>query len=118
MVAERAARHPGATAVIAGDTQLTYRELDQSANRLARHLVDLGAGPETLIGVCLERGADAVRSLLAIMKAGSGYLPLDPSLPPARLAQSCARTRPLAVLTAGTRIAGARLVALGDLTAG
>jgi amino acid adenylation domain-containing protein/thioester reductase-like protein len=116
IVAERASYQPGATAVIAGDTQLTYRELDQSANRLARHLAGLGAGPETLIGVCLERGADAVRSLLAIMKAGSGYLPLDPSLPPARLARICARARPLVVLTEDTRIAGAALLALSDLT--
>ena len=101
IVAEQARYQPGATAVIAGDTQLTYRELDQSANRLARYLAGLGAGPETLIGVCLERGADAVRSLLAIMKAGSVYLPLDPSLPPARLDRICARTRPLAVLADG-----------------
>jgi amino acid adenylation domain-containing protein/thioester reductase-like protein len=118
MIAGQAARRPGATAVIAADARLTYRELDQSANRLARYLADLGAGPETLIGVCLERGADAVRGLLAIMKAGSGYLPLDPSLPPARLARICARTRPLAVLTAGTRIAGATMLAVSDLTVG
>jgi amino acid adenylation domain-containing protein/thioester reductase-like protein len=117
-VAEQARRRPGAIAVIAGDTRLTYRELDQSASRLARQLADLGAGPETLVGVCLERGADAVRGLLAVMKAGSGYLPLDPSLPPARLARICARTRPLAVLTAGTRISGAAMLPLGDLTAG
>ena len=87
--AEQAARRPGATAVIAAGTQLTYRELDESANRLARRLIDMGAGPETLIGVHAERGIDAIRGLLAIMKAGSGYLPLDPSLPPARLARIC-----------------------------
>jgi amino acid adenylation domain-containing protein/thioester reductase-like protein len=118
MVAGQAARQPDATAVIAGDTRLTYRELDESANRLARYLTDLGAGPETLVGVCLERGAGAVRSMLAIMKAGSGYLPLDPSLPPARLALMCEQARPLAVLTAGTRIAGTRLLGPGDLAAG
>ena len=72
MVAGQARRRPGATAVIAGQTRLTYGELDQSANQLARYLTELGAGPGTLIGVCLERGAEAVRSLLAIMKAGSG----------------------------------------------
>ena len=80
-VAEQARRRPGATAVVAGDAQLTYGELDQSANRLARYLTSLGAGPETLVGVCLERGAEAIRGLLAIMKTGGGYLPLDPSLP-------------------------------------
>ena len=93
-VAEQARRRPGATAVIAGDARLTYGELDQSANRLARYLTALGAGPETLVGVCLERGAEAIRGLLAIMKAGSGYLPLDPSLPPARLALTCEQARP------------------------
>jgi non-ribosomal peptide synthetase component F len=117
-VAGQAARRPGATAVIAGDTRLTYGELDQSANRLARYLTGLGAAPETLIGVCLERGAEAVRSLLAIMKTGSGYLPLDPALPPARLDRICALARPLAVLTAGTQIPGVRLLSLGDLAAG
>jgi amino acid adenylation domain-containing protein/thioester reductase-like protein len=116
MIAGQAARRPGATAVIAADARLTYRELDQAANRLARSLTELGAGPEALIGVCLERGAETVRSLLAIMKAGCGYLPLDPSLPPARLARICEQTRPLAVLTAGTRISGVRLLVPGELT--
>jgi non-ribosomal peptide synthetase component F len=55
--AEQASRRPGAAAVIAAGTRLTYGELDSSANRLARCLVDLGAGPETLIGVHAERGA-------------------------------------------------------------
>jgi len=123
-VAEQARRRPGATAVVAGDARLTYGELDQSANRLARYLTALGAGPETLVGVCLERGAEAIRALLAIMKAGSGYLPLDPSLPPSRLALTCALARPLAVLTAATPIpgvsgiSGARLLGPDDLAAG
>jgi amino acid adenylation domain-containing protein/thioester reductase-like protein len=118
IIAGQAARWPDAIAVVAGGTRLTYRELDQSANRLARYLTGLGAGPETLVGVCLERGAEAVRALLAIMKTGSGYLPLDPALPPARLTRLCEQTRPLAVLTAGTRIAGARLLTPEDLAAG
>lgn len=80
-MAEQARRRPGATAVVAGAARLTYGELDQSANRLARYLTSLGAGPETLVGMCLERGVEAIRALLAIMKAGSGYLSLDPSLP-------------------------------------
>ena len=119
--AEQAARRPGAVAVIAAGTQLTYGELDESANRLARCLLDLGAGPETLIGVHAERGADSIRSLLAIMKAGSGYLPLDPSLPPARLARICAEASPIAILT--DRPAekpfprGTRVLALSELAA-
>ncbi len=98
LVAEQASRRPGAAAVIADGTLLTYRELDQSANRLAHYLLELGAGPETLIGVYLERGVDAIRSLLAIMKAGCGYLPLDPSLPANRLARICEEARPMAIL--------------------
>ncbi len=99
MVAGQASLRPDATAVVAAGTRLTYRELDQSANRLARYLAGLGAGPETVIGVHLGRGAEAIRGLLAIMKAGCGYLPLDPSLPPARLARMCAEARPAAILT-------------------
>jgi amino acid adenylation domain-containing protein/thioester reductase-like protein len=120
--AEQASRRPGAAAVIAAGTRLTYGELDSSANRLARCLVDLGAGPETLIGVHAERGAGAIRSLLAIMKAGSGYLPLDPSLPSARLARICAETSPIAVLTdhpaEKSFPAGTRVLTLGELAAG
>jgi thioester reductase-like protein len=120
--AEQASRRPGAVAVIAAGTELTYGELDSSANRLARCLLDLGAGPETLIGVHAERGADAIRSLLAIMKAGSGYLPLDPSLPPARLAGICAEAGPIAILTdhpvKRSFPGGTRVLALGELAAG
>ena len=101
LFAEQASRRPGSAAVIAEGTPLTYRELDQSANRLAHYLRELGAGPETLIGVYLERGVEAVRSLLAIMKAGCGYLPLDPSLPANRLARICEEARPMAILAGG-----------------
>ena len=58
----------------------------------------MGVGPETLVGVCLERGIDAIRCLLAILKAGGAYLPLDPSLPAARLTQMCAEARPAVIL--------------------
>ena len=119
MVAEQASRRPDATAIIAAGTRLTYRELDQSANRLARYLAGLGAGQETVIGVHLGRGAEAIRGLLAIMKAGCGYLPLDPSLPPERLARMCAEARPAAILTGrgAQKLPGgpARLVVTGAL---
>ena len=121
LIADSASRRPGPAAVIAAGRRLTYRELDQSANRLAHYLRDMGAGPETLIGVCLERGVEAIQSLLAILKAGSGYLPLDPSLPPARLARICSRVRPMAILAdrAEKKFAGAgtRLLAIGELAA-
>jgi amino acid adenylation domain-containing protein/thioester reductase-like protein len=119
--AEQASRRPDAAAVIAAGSRLTYRELDQSANRLAHYLKSMGAGPETLIGVHADRGVEAVRSLLAIMKAGSGYLPLDPSLPPARLARICAEADPAAILTdrsaKNSFLAGTRPLAVGDLAA-
>jgi amino acid adenylation domain-containing protein/thioester reductase-like protein len=119
--AEQASRRPDAVAVIAAGSRLTYRELDQSANRLAHYLKDMGAGPGTLIGVHADRGVEAVRSLLAIMKAGSGYLPLDPSLPPARLARICAEAGPAAILTdrsaKNLSLDGTRVLAVADLAA-
>lgn len=84
---EQASRQPDGTAVVAPGEQLTYRRLRQSANQLAHHLRGLGVGPETLVGVGLERGTETIRCLLAILKAGGAYLPLDPSLPASRLAQ-------------------------------
>jgi len=95
---EQAWRHPGWAAVVSGRTQLTYRQLNQSANQLAHHLASLGVGPETLVGVCLERGTETIRCLLAILKAGGAYLPLDPSLPAVRLRQMCAEARPTVIL--------------------
>jgi amino acid adenylation domain-containing protein len=86
LVAERAAISPDAIAVVCGDRRLTYRELDVRAERLARHLAALGAGPNVLVGVCVERSLDLCVAILAVLKAGSAYLPLDPASPPDRLA--------------------------------
>jgi amino acid adenylation domain-containing protein/thioester reductase-like protein len=118
--AEQAVRRRDESAVVAGRTRVSYRELDASANRLAHYLGEIGAGPEAVIGVHLERGVDVVRAILAIMKAGACYLPLDPSLPAERLKRICTQVRPSAVITAladtfpGT---GTRLLPLGELTA-
>ena len=74
------------TAVRCGGTDLSYGELDDQASRLAAYLRASGVGPETLVGICLERSADLVVALLAILKSGGAYLPLDPEFPAARLA--------------------------------
>jgi amino acid adenylation domain-containing protein/thioester reductase-like protein len=98
--AGQAATRPDAVAVVAGRARVTYRELDESAGRLAARLRELGVGPEAAVGVHLERGIDLVRAILAVMKAGGGYLPLDPALPPERLSRMCAQVVPAVVITA------------------
>jgi amino acid adenylation domain-containing protein/non-ribosomal peptide synthase protein (TIGR01720 family) len=80
-----AKRSPNATALIIGQTTLTYGGLNQQADRLARHLRAIGVGPETRVGVLMERSAWLVTSLLAVLKAGATYVPMDPAYPAQRL---------------------------------
>ncbi|HEY3570037.1 MAG TPA: amino acid adenylation domain-containing protein [Thermoanaerobaculia bacterium] len=82
----RARRTPEATALVFADRDWSYRELDEAANRLARELRGQGIGPESLVAVCLERSAEMVLAVLAVMKTGGAYLPLDPAHPRERLA--------------------------------
>jgi amino acid adenylation domain-containing protein len=86
LVEAQAERTPESVAVAAGETSLTYRELDRRAKRLAERLRELGVGPEVRVGVCTERSAAMVIGLLATLKAGGAYVPLDPAYPPERLA--------------------------------
>ncbi|MEG4453672.1 amino acid adenylation domain-containing protein [Microcoleus sp. N9_A1] len=81
----QAEQTPDAVALVFGEQQLTYQQLNCRANQLAHYLQTLGAGPEVLIGVCFDRSLDAIVSLLAVLKAGSAYLPLDPAYPQDRL---------------------------------
>ncbi|MEP6914052.1 MAG: amino acid adenylation domain-containing protein [Acidobacteriota bacterium] len=82
----QAERTPDAIAVVAGEDRLTYGDLNARANRLAHHLRTRGVGPETPVGVCLERSATLIVALLAVLKAGGAYVPLDPAYPAERLA--------------------------------
>ena len=84
-VEDQASKTPDSIAVVFGDESLTYRELNQRANQLARELVKHGAGPDQLVGIFVDRSLDMMVTLLAIVKSGAGYVPMDPYLPAARL---------------------------------
>jgi len=87
LIEEQARRTPGAPAlVVDGGETLTYAALNAAANRLARYLRGLGVGPETVAAICVERSAAMITGLLAVLKAGGAYLPLDPDYPADRLA--------------------------------
>ncbi|MGW2386874.1 amino acid adenylation domain-containing protein [Streptomyces sp. NPDC001658] len=111
---------PDAEAVLDRGELLTYRELDARAERLAGRLAALGAGPERIVGIALPRTADLVAAVLAVLKSGAAYLPLDPAYPPDRLAYIVADARPVVVLaTAETATAlpeGTDLLLLDGLT--
>ncbi|MFC4857928.1 MupA/Atu3671 family FMN-dependent luciferase-like monooxygenase [Actinophytocola glycyrrhizae] len=85
LVEQQTDRGPDATALIEGDRELTFRELDERANRLANWLAAQGIGRGDLVAVRLDRGPDLIAALLAVLKSGAAYLPLDPSLPQARV---------------------------------
>ena len=104
-------RTPSATAVIFEDQQITYAELNSRANQLAHHLIELGVGPELIVGVCLERSVELVLSLLAILKAGGAYLPLDPEWPEERLAFVLEDSAPLALFVNGRTLDSSRVLA-------
>ncbi|WP_024692561.1 condensation domain-containing protein, partial [Pseudomonas syringae] len=92
-------RTPEALAVLHGEQRLTYRELNEQANRLAHALRKQGVQPDSRVGICVERGTDMVVGLLAILKAGGGYVPLDPAYPAERIAYMLQDSAPAAVLT-------------------
>ena len=96
----QAARTPDAVAVVCGKVQLSYAELNRRANRLARLLVARGAGPEQVVAVLLDRSVGLVVAVLAVLKTGAAYLPVDPGYPVARIEYMLGDARPRCVLTA------------------
>ncbi|AJE81512.1 amino acid adenylation domain-containing protein [Streptomyces albus] len=118
LFAAQVRRAPGAVAVSQGDHTLGYAELDERANRLAHLLLDRGVGPETPVALLMERTPDLVVAVLAVLKAGGVYVPIDPGYPAERVAFILADARP-ACLIADTRpdqaaAPGAACLALDD----
>ncbi|MBM7173307.1 amino acid adenylation domain-containing protein, partial [Streptomyces sp. G44] len=95
----QAARTPGRPAVLASDADLSYGELNERANRLAHHLIARGVGPEQFVALALPRTAQTMVALLAVLKAGAAYLPVDPAYPADRIAHLLRDAGPALVLT-------------------
>ncbi|OBH32144.1 non-ribosomal peptide synthetase [Mycobacterium sp. E342] len=97
--ADQVARTPEAVALTCGGLSLTYRELDAAANRLAHLLVTHGAGPGKYVGLLMSRSARAIIAILAVLKSGAAYVPIDPGLPTARIEFMLSDAAPIAALT-------------------
>ncbi|HEU4535396.1 MAG TPA: AMP-binding protein, partial [Polyangiaceae bacterium] len=102
----QAQRRPSELALVCGDEQLTYRELNERANRLAHRLRRRGVGVRSAVGLCCERSAGMIVGLLGILKAGAAYVPLDPHAPPQRLADQIQHAGLSALVTQGHLEAG------------
>ncbi len=99
LIEQQVERTPEAVAVLFGGERLTYRQLDERANRLANYLRRLGVAPGDRVAVCLERSVEMLVGILAALKAGAAYVPLDPSYPTQRLTFMLSDTRPHVLLT-------------------
>ncbi|MFG2228218.1 amino acid adenylation domain-containing protein [Streptomyces sp. NPDC048644] len=121
---EVAAQQPEAVALLAGDEQLTYRQLDDRADAVAAGLCALGVAPGSRVGVCLERDADLVVTLLGVLKAGCAYVPMDPHYPAQRLRFTAQNAGVPVIVTSAPEfplVPGTRLLApsaLAELGAG
>jgi len=96
---EQAERNPNAVALVSAKEQLTYRDFNHRANQLARYLQKLGVGAEVLVGLSVERSLNSIIGILAILKAGAAYVPLDPNYPQERLSHILSDAKLAVVLT-------------------
>ncbi|MDX2930849.1 AMP-binding protein, partial [Streptomyces sp. NRRL_B-16638] len=94
LISEQARLTPDAVAVVCDGTSLTYAELDGRANQLARHLLERGLGAEDFVAIALHKSLDAVTSMLAVLKTGAAYLPIDPDYPAERITYMLDDARP------------------------
>jgi amino acid adenylation domain-containing protein len=99
LIEQQAARTPHAAAIVFGGEQLTYAELNARANQLAHHLISQGVGPDVLVALCVERSLEMLVGMLAILKAGAAYVPLDPAYPADRLRYMLAHSQARVILT-------------------
>ncbi|WP_207291177.1 non-ribosomal peptide synthetase, partial [Pseudomonas sp. FW300-N2C3] len=95
----RVAASPDAVAVVSGEAQLSYAQLNERANQIAHRLLELGIRPDDRVAICADRSLDMVAGLLGILKAGAAYVPLDPDYPHERLAYMLENSAPMVVLT-------------------
>jgi amino acid adenylation domain-containing protein/FkbM family methyltransferase len=118
LIEQQVMRTPRAEAVVFGEKRLSFAELDLQANRLAALLLEHGAGPERFVGVAIPRSADLVVALVAVLKSGAAYLPIDVDQPTERIALMLEESAPVVVLTTGgdsaSLPAGAKMLILDD----
>jgi amino acid adenylation domain-containing protein len=95
---QQAARTPDAVALVSGPDSLSYRQLNERANQLSHHLLALGVGTESVVGILMQRSIEMVVSVLAVLKAGAAYLPLDPGYPVRRLSFMLEDAQPVVLL--------------------
>jgi natural product biosynthesis luciferase-like monooxygenase protein len=98
-IEQQAQRTPEETALVFANTQITYRVLNERANKLAARLIEFGVGPDRLVGVHLARSIEMVVAVLAVLKAGGAYVPLDPAFPIARICHIVEDCEPTVILT-------------------
>ena len=106
LIEAQAERTPDACAVVHQDRRLSYRELDAAANRLARYLRQLGSGPETKVAICMDPSVELVVAILAVLKAGSAYVPISPTTPNDRLQRILHDTKSCTLVTDGALVPG------------